>query len=186
LLHHQCSVWWPEGRSPGDRRKRGIKRSTMVDAEGIPLGVVAAPANRQARCFWVKPWMLLRRLRRVARACERPPRSCLRLEPHQRASPWPWLGGRDLQEGQTSSPASYKTVGGGTNQLLEQCPQEAGVVHRERRASHRLLDRFLERNHHRGEAHSESLETLPLAIPTSPSTMTHCWRKLLLKNTAYG
>jgi len=34
------------GRSPVDRGKRGIKRSTMVDAEGIPLGVVAAPANR--------------------------------------------------------------------------------------------------------------------------------------------
>jgi Transposase DDE domain len=33
-------------RSPVDRGKRGIKRSTMVDAEGIPLGVVAAPANR--------------------------------------------------------------------------------------------------------------------------------------------
>jgi hypothetical protein len=29
-----------------DRGKRGIKRSTMVDANGIPLGVVSAPANR--------------------------------------------------------------------------------------------------------------------------------------------
>jgi len=34
------------GRSPVDRGKRGLKRSMMVDAEGIPLGVVAAPANR--------------------------------------------------------------------------------------------------------------------------------------------
>ena len=34
------------GKSPVDRGKRGIKRSVMVDAEGIPLGVVAAPANR--------------------------------------------------------------------------------------------------------------------------------------------
>jgi transposase len=34
------------GRSPVDRGKKGIKRSVMVDAEGIPLGVVAAPANR--------------------------------------------------------------------------------------------------------------------------------------------
>jgi len=34
------------GRSPVDRGKQGIKRSMMVDAEGIPLGVVAAPANR--------------------------------------------------------------------------------------------------------------------------------------------
>lgn len=34
------------GRSPVDRGKRGIKRSIAVDAEGIPLGAVSAPANR--------------------------------------------------------------------------------------------------------------------------------------------
>ena len=34
------------GKSPVDRGKRGIKRSTMVDANGIPLGVLSAPANR--------------------------------------------------------------------------------------------------------------------------------------------
>ena len=34
------------GRSPVDRGKRGIKRSVAVDASGIPLAVVSAPANR--------------------------------------------------------------------------------------------------------------------------------------------
>lgn len=34
------------GRSPADRGKQGIKRSTVVDACGIPLGAIAAPANR--------------------------------------------------------------------------------------------------------------------------------------------
>jgi len=34
------------GRSPVDRGKQGIKRSSVVDAEGIPLGIVVAPANR--------------------------------------------------------------------------------------------------------------------------------------------
>jgi transposase len=34
------------GRSPVDRGKGGIKRSVAVDAEGIPLGSVIAPANR--------------------------------------------------------------------------------------------------------------------------------------------
>ncbi len=34
------------GRSPVDRGKRGIKRSTAVDAKGIPIGGVTAPANR--------------------------------------------------------------------------------------------------------------------------------------------
>lgn len=34
------------GRSPVDRGKQGLKRATVVDANGIPLGAVAAPANR--------------------------------------------------------------------------------------------------------------------------------------------
>jgi transposase len=34
------------GRSPVDRGKRGLKRSMAVDAKGIPLGSVSAPANR--------------------------------------------------------------------------------------------------------------------------------------------
>jgi transposase len=35
------------GRNPVDRGKQGIKRSTVVDAKGIPLGSIAAPANRR-------------------------------------------------------------------------------------------------------------------------------------------
>jgi transposase len=34
------------GRSPVDRGKGGLKRSTQVEGDGIPLGVVSAPANR--------------------------------------------------------------------------------------------------------------------------------------------
>ena len=34
------------GKSPVNREKQGIKRSVAVDACGIPLGVIAAPANR--------------------------------------------------------------------------------------------------------------------------------------------
>ena len=34
------------GKSPVDRGKRGIKRSMAVDAKGIPLGAVSAPAYR--------------------------------------------------------------------------------------------------------------------------------------------
>ncbi|CAN5748583.1 IS5-like element ISCgl6 family transposase [soil metagenome] len=34
------------GRSPVDRGKQGIKRSTVVEAQGIPLGAIAAPVNR--------------------------------------------------------------------------------------------------------------------------------------------
>lgn len=41
------------GRSPVDRGKRGIKRSVVVDGEGIPLGCVSAPAKAvTTRHFW--------------------------------------------------------------------------------------------------------------------------------------
>jgi hypothetical protein len=48
LLHPEKAPCGGEkaGRSPVDRGKRGMKRSVAVDAEGIPLGAVAAPANR--------------------------------------------------------------------------------------------------------------------------------------------
>ena len=34
------------GRSPVDRGKQGIKRSTLVDGNGIPIGTISAPCNR--------------------------------------------------------------------------------------------------------------------------------------------
>ncbi|GAB2860106.1 IS5-like element ISCgl6 family transposase [Yaniella soli] len=34
------------GRSPVDRGKQGTKRSVMTDGSGIPIGAIAAPANR--------------------------------------------------------------------------------------------------------------------------------------------
>jgi transposase len=49
------------GRNPIDRGKQGIKRSTLVDAKGIPLGAVAALANRHTTPrFWMKLWILWR------------------------------------------------------------------------------------------------------------------------------
>jgi len=45
------------GRSPVERGKRGIKRSVAVDARGIPLGVVSAPANRHdSPLLGKRPW----------------------------------------------------------------------------------------------------------------------------------
>jgi hypothetical protein len=45
------------GRSPVDRGKQGIKRSTVVDANGIPLGAMTAPAKvATTRCCWGRPW----------------------------------------------------------------------------------------------------------------------------------
>jgi hypothetical protein len=43
-----------------DRGKQGIKRSMAVDAEGIPIGGVTAPAKAATtRRFWSPPWITL-------------------------------------------------------------------------------------------------------------------------------
>ena len=49
------------GKSPVDRGKQGIKRSTAVDGKGIPLlGGVADPANRNdSPLCWPLRWITL-------------------------------------------------------------------------------------------------------------------------------
>ena len=56
--HHQGIEGGGEkaGRNPVDRGKRGTKRSTAVDARGIPLGTITAPANRHdSPLAWLLP-----------------------------------------------------------------------------------------------------------------------------------
>lgn len=45
------------GKSPVDRGKRGIKRSTMVDAKGTsPLASSPHPPTTTTHRFWLPPW----------------------------------------------------------------------------------------------------------------------------------
>jgi transposase len=56
-VHHQGTLrrrgCWP---SPVDRGKQGTKRSLAVEASGVPLGVVAAPATGATTACWPPPW----------------------------------------------------------------------------------------------------------------------------------
>ena len=45
-------------RSPVDRGKQGMKRSTVVDAGGLPLGAIAARPTATTRRCWMRPWTL--------------------------------------------------------------------------------------------------------------------------------
>ncbi len=68
------------GRSPVDRGKRGIKRSMVaVDALGIPLGAVSAPAKAATtrRSWSLHPGGGVRDTGGAARGGERPPRARL-------------------------------------------------------------------------------------------------------------
>jgi hypothetical protein len=86
-------------RSPVDRGKRGIKRPMAVDASGVPLGGVSAPAKAATtRRSWSPPWR--RRQRRWG--CFPRKRACTWTEATTRFSPasvlrsW-GLGGRSRE-----------------------------------------------------------------------------------------
>jgi transposase len=83
------------GRSPVDRGKAGIKRSMAVDASGIPLGTLIAPAKAATtRRFWSGPSMLRPR---ASEGC-RSGRASTSTEATTRSSPaivlrsWSWDG----------------------------------------------------------------------------------------------
>jgi hypothetical protein len=153
------------GRSPVDRAKQGIKRFTVVDANGIPLGAMTAPAVATTRRYWGDPGHPGGG-RVATRADERPPRSRLRFEDYSRETKGPWPGAHDLREGQAGSAWGHGTLGGGAHELLAQRPQEAGVVYGKRSAGHRPLDGILRGSHHRRQAHTRSLESLLLGEST--------------------
>ena len=115
------------GRSPVDRGKQGIKRSMAVDADGIPLGVVAAPANRHDSPLLAPPWTHWRRSGLPERQAST---STAATTPASPARCWrPWLIG-EISERASLPRLGPRTVGRGADQLLEQRPQEVRLVHR--------------------------------------------------------
>jgi len=108
------------GRSPLDRGKGGIKRSmAVVDARGIPLGTITAPANRHdSPLCWRRPSTPWSR----SESC-RIGQGCIWIAPTTRpplAVSWRLVGwsARSPQEGQTCPAQGRDAVGCGTNQFL--------------------------------------------------------------------
>ena len=162
------------GRSPVDRGKRGIKRSTAVDARGIPLGTVVAPANRHDSPLLDATLDALEPLGKL------PDRARVHLDRGydskatreklesrglsgviaDRRKPAP------LQAAQRAGSWNARTRG--TTPTRSSC-----VVYREVRAGDRLLGGLLRRGHHCEAPDQGRLEPLPLGSPTFPSAMTY-------------
>ena len=165
------------GRSPVDRGKRGIKRSVAVDARGIPLGVVTAPANRHDSPLLAETLDAARALGLL------PEGASIRLDRgYDSEATREKLRVRGLipEVSEKDRPAPVAATGRWdrrTHELLAQRPQEAGVVHRTSSTGGRLLGGFLERGHHRKAPRPGSLDPLPLERPTFPPTVTY-WRGL--------
>ncbi len=108
------------GRSPVDRGKRGIKRSTMVDANGIPLEGGFGPGQPPRFPALGSHLGHPKGAGVAARAGERAPRPRLRLVRHPPASGGAWPARRDLGERQTRAAQGRDAVGGGEDELLAQ------------------------------------------------------------------
>lgn len=108
------------GRSPVDRGKQGLKRSTVVDANGIPLGTVVAPANRHDAPLLEPTLDTLADLGAVAGGHDGQPRSWVRFRPDSGAAGGPWPGRCDRPEGQAGADRRLGAVAGGAHQCLDQ------------------------------------------------------------------
>jgi hypothetical protein len=164
------------GRNPVDRGKGGLKRSMAVDAKGIPLGTITAPANRHD-----SP-LLLPTLKAVSEVLGAvPEQMSIHLENAAtiRYLPASVLSGAgsgvgDLGEGQARALLGHVSVGGGEDEFVasEASPQEAPLVHGAGGEGHRLLGGVLRGGDHREEAHPRRLGSLPLARANITTTMS--------------
>jgi transposase len=107
------------GRSPVDRGKRGLKRSMAVDAKGIPLGTITAPASRHDSPLLVPPpckrvrgrWVRFRRGSASTWTA-----ATTRVLPASVFGSWGWGG--DLGQGQARALLGESAVGGGEDELV--------------------------------------------------------------------
>jgi hypothetical protein len=142
-----------------DRGKQGVKRTTMTDANGIPLGAIATPANRHD--------------------------SPLLVPTLEEADAWTVNGAtvhldRGYDSAVTRAGCGLIPLTGQTHQSVRQRPQEAGLVHRTADTDRGLLAGVLGGRHHRAAASSVSGEFATagtIAHPASHEPPAY-WRKL--------
>jgi DDE family transposase len=168
------------GTNPVDRGKQGIKRSTVVDAKGIPLGAVAAPANRHD-----SP-LLDETLDTLEALGELPEQISVHLDGgYDSRITREKLEDRGLLAviSEKGKPAPLRAtrrwvvenaLALGITPTRSWCgaPNAPG-------ASHRFVGSLLRGGHHRKEAHPRRLDSLPLGGSASTPTLAY-WRKLLV------
>ena len=107
------------GRSPVDRGKGGIKRSTVVDGAGVPLETISAPANRHDSPLLGETLDALGALGKTPEGARVHLDRAYTTRPLLAASfGGPSAGRGDLREGQAGSRASRNAVGRGEDELV--------------------------------------------------------------------
>ena len=102
------------GPSPVDRRKQGLKRSVAIEAGGLPLAVLAAPANQREDGLLAATWMprpsppLRSARRRESSPCTWTPATT--IGPADRS--WPSVGWSARSPPGAAQPRSRSVAGG--------------------------------------------------------------------------
>ena len=166
------------GRNPTDRGKLGIKRSTLTDAGGLPLGVITAGANRHDLPLLAPTLDTLKDLGPL------PDDTCVHLDAGYHSHATGQTAGRprtarpDRQQRHPSTGPSHQTLAGRTHPRLAQHLLQTRPLHRTPPDRRRLLHRPRQHRHPPPQTATTRLDPLPLGHPTTPPTMTY-WRTLL-------
>jgi hypothetical protein len=137
------------GPSPVDRRKQGLKRSTVTDAGGIPLCAVAAPANRRDH------GLLAATLNTLVVVGVLPARPVVHLDaaydyqPCRQALAERGLVGEIATRGVSALIPGESTLAGGAHPRVGQPVRQAALVHRAPASGGDVLAGVGQRRHRR-------------------------------------
>jgi transposase len=160
------------GPSPTDRRKQGRKRSVAVEAGGIPLAMLPAPANQR------HDGLLAATLDAIAAVGVLPARPVVHLD-----AGYDWKPCRQVlvdrgMTGQIATPGAADTDPGGPPVGDRAYPcggqpgRQAALVHPAPPAGGGVLAGVGQRRHRRWPAAPPRLDPLPLQAPTKPTIVT--------------
>jgi transposase len=153
------------GPSPVDRRKQGLKRSVLTDADGIPLGAVPAPANRRDDGLLAATLDTRVVVERCLPAGGAP--GCrLRRSALPAGAGRTWHGRPDRHAGRASPDPGEPSLAGGAHPRLGQPVRQAALVHRAAPAGRPVLAGACQRRHRLRPPGPSCLDLLPLGRPT--------------------
>jgi Transposase DDE domain len=167
------------GRSPVDRGKQGRKRSVATEAAGIPLGLVAAGANRHD-----SPLLAPTLQAAITQVGAMPEQVTAHLDRGYDSAATRVLldgfgfDGEIARKGVPAPVQAGDPLGRGTNPRVDERLRQAAALHRTRRQDRGLLPVSRRRVRGRPPAHPASPNALPVGHPPhhqTPQMTRRCW-----------